>query len=113
MKPQTITHMAQSKLSPQELNLLNEILEMFKAFDAARHRLIGDSIDWTFLTFQGFDTKDPSESKFSLHGGYHDSQRKMLPHYVRLLAACRGCRDSKNLTRDDVLRIIQTARPTR
>jgi hypothetical protein len=86
---------------------------MFKAFDAARHRIKGESINWSFLTFEGFDSKDPSESKFSLYGGYPDSKRKMLPHYIRLLAACRGCPDSKNLTRSDVLRIIQTARPTR
>jgi len=102
-----------AKLSPQELSLLNEILEMFKAFDAARHRLPGESIDWNFLAFHGFDANDSSEAKFSLHGGYHDSHRKMLPHYIRLLAAWRGCPDNKNLKRSDVLRIIQTARPTR
>src|SRR5579863_7554661 len=102
-----------SKLTPQELNLLTEILEMFKTFDAARHRLPGESIDWTFLSFLGFDAKDPAESKYSLHGGYRDSQRKMLPHYIRLLAAWRGCRDNKNLTRADVLGIILSARPTR
>jgi uncharacterized protein YfbU (UPF0304 family) len=102
-----------SKLTPQELSLLNEILEMFKSFDAARKRLAGDSIDWTFLNFLGFDAADPVESKYSLHGGYRDSQRKMLPHYIRLLAAWRGCRDNKNLTRAEVLGIIQSARPTR
>ena len=113
MTPNTTSHAHKSKLSPQEVSLLNEILEMFKSFDAARHRLTGESIDWSFLAFQGFDTNDPSESRFSLHGNHPDSRRKMLPHYIRLLAALRGCPDNKNLTRADVLRIIQTARPTR
>jgi uncharacterized protein YfbU (UPF0304 family) len=105
--------MAKSKLSPEQVNLLNQILEMFTAFDAAKDRLKGESIDWRFLAFQGFDANDPSESGFALHGGYQDSHRKMLPHYVRLLAAWRGCRDKNNLTRHDVLNIVQTARPTR
>jgi uncharacterized protein YfbU (UPF0304 family) len=113
MMPHTISHMAKSKLTPEQTNLLNEILEMFRAFDAAKARLKGESINWAFVTFQGFDTNDPYESDLVLHGGYPESHRKMLPHYRRLLAAWHGCSDKKNLTRDDVLRIIQTARPTR
>jgi uncharacterized protein YfbU (UPF0304 family) len=96
------------QLHDWELELIREIRTMFRALEASYDRLEDKSgIDQVLIRFDGFDAHDRYESRFLPYVNWMDSHMQRLPYYKRLLQHWRESRDKENLSKGDIVRIVE------
>ncbi len=98
------------KLSYRRQQLLNEhfqFVPMFNSLVTSYQKLADKSgIDESRLRFRGYDSHKDSEGWMNHHVGGFCSHTEMLPTYRRMFSRWQGCKDPQNLTREEILRII-------
>jgi uncharacterized protein YfbU (UPF0304 family) len=66
-------------------------------------------INKSLISFDGFNRESPIEAKFCRFFDRIASPIDRLPYYQRLLEAWKRSKDRQNLTREDLLRILDQA----
>ena len=84
-----------------------EIQRMFRVLERCYEQLPDKSgINSHWLKYEGFDANDPYEFRLLQYADHRNSHWPMLATYRRMLSKWQSSRDRENLTKEDILRII-------